>query len=71
ELLTRQYGLTKHEASLADLLLQGSDLREAAEKLGVSMNTVRTHLRLIFEKTDTHRQAELVRVLLRGPAGLL
>ena len=71
DLLRRLYGFTKHEALLADLLLQGADLREAAEKLGVSMNTVRTHLRVIFGKTDTRRQAELVRVLLRGPAGLL
>ena len=28
------------------------------------MTTVRTHLQHIFDKTDTHRQAELVRLLL-------
>jgi DNA-binding CsgD family transcriptional regulator len=71
EILKRLYGLTAREAGLAALLLQGIDLAEAAERLGVRMNTVRTHLRLIFEKTDTHRQAELVRLLSRGPAGFL
>jgi len=70
-LLKRLYGLTGREAALAVLLLQGIDLREAAAQLGVSMNTVRTHLRLVFEKTDTHRQSELVHLLLRGPAGLI
>ncbi len=71
EMLKRLYGLTAREAAVAALLLEGIDLAEAAERLGVSMNTVRTHLRLIFEKTDTHRQAELVRLLSRGPAGFL
>jgi DNA-binding CsgD family transcriptional regulator len=70
ELLKRLYGLTPREADLAALLLQGIDLKEAARQLGTSMNTARTHLRLIFEKTDTHRQSELIHLLLRGPAGL-
>jgi DNA-binding CsgD family transcriptional regulator len=30
----------------------------------VSIATVRKHLQHLFEKTDTHRQAELVRFLL-------
>jgi len=71
DVLRALYGLTVREATLAALLLQGFDLRESAEQLAVSMNTVRTYLRLIFEKTGTHRQAELVRHLQRGPAGLL
>ena len=70
DLLKRLYGLTDREAAVAALLLQGMELHEAAQQLRVSMHTARTHLRLIFEKTDTHRQAELVRLLLRGPAGL-
>jgi len=71
EMLKRLYGLTAREAALAALLLHGIDLREAAGRLEVSMNTARTHLRLIFEKTDTHRQSELLHLLLRGPAGLI
>lgn len=71
ELLARLYGLTPREAALTALLLQGIDLREATDKLGMARHTARTHLRYIFEKTGTHRQAELVGLLLRGPAGLL
>ena len=51
------------------LQLEGFDLRRAADRLGVAVHTVRTHLRLVFEKTNTHRQAELVRILLRGVVG--
>ena len=36
--------------------------------MDVSFNTVRTHLRQIFDKTGTHRQAELVSLLLRSAA---
>jgi DNA-binding CsgD family transcriptional regulator len=71
EMLKRLYGLTTREAEVAGLLMQGIELREAAGQMEVSMHTVRTHLRLIFEKTDTHRQSELVHLLLRGPAGLI
>jgi len=69
ELLAQLYGLTARESALVALLLEGLDLRKAADRLGVTMNTVRTHLREVFEKTNTHRQAELVSILLRGVVG--
>jgi DNA-binding CsgD family transcriptional regulator len=65
-LLRQLYRLTEREAALAALLLEGCDLREAGEKMGVGIGTVRTHLRQLFEKTGTRRQAELVRLLLRS-----
>ena len=71
ELLRRLYGLTRAEAGLAALLLQGRDLPEAGAELGVSPHTARAHLKAVLAKTGTARQAELVRILLRGPAGLL
>ncbi len=69
ELLRRLYGLTEREAAFVSLLLDGLDLRRAAERLGISVHTARTHLKFIFVKTGTHRQAELVYLLLRGPLG--
>ena len=50
--------------------MQGLGLDEIADRLGLSRHTTRQHLRQVFQKTATHRQAELVRLLLRGPAGL-
>ena len=70
ELLIQLYGLTAREADLVTLLLDGLDLRDAAERLALSMNTVRTHLREVFNKTGTRRQAELVALVLRSVAAL-
>ncbi len=33
------------------------------DALGVAETTVKFHLRNLFEKTDTHRQADLVRLV--------
>lgn len=57
------YDLTRAEERLLDLILDGLGLFEAAEHLGVSRNTARTHMKRIYAKTGTSRQAELVRRL--------
>jgi DNA-binding CsgD family transcriptional regulator len=36
---------------------------EVAAGLGLSPNTIKTHLRRVFKKTGTHRQAELARLV--------
>ena len=58
------FRLSKGQVRLAKLLMGGLDLAEAALQMGVSVNTVRTQLRRIFDKTGVHNQAALVRVLL-------
>jgi DNA-binding CsgD family transcriptional regulator len=58
--------LTEAEARLAALLGAGDELRSAAAKLGITYGTARARLSGIFEKTQTRRQAELIRVLLAG-----
>lgn len=62
-LLRKLYGLTSSEARLAIMISSGTTVQEAARILSISMNTARTHLKRIFSKTGTSRQAELVRVL--------
>jgi DNA-binding CsgD family transcriptional regulator/PAS domain-containing protein len=61
-------GLTESEARLAALLAAGNDLRAAAALLGITYGTARTRLAAIFQKTDTRRQTELVRLLLASLA---
>jgi DNA-binding CsgD family transcriptional regulator len=68
DVVRRLYALTPAEAALVGRLIAGEDLRRAAETLSVSMNTARTHLKRVFEKTRTKRQAELVQLILRSPA---
>lgn len=63
DLYSRAFRLTPAEARLAVHLASGASLIEAAEQFGVAHNTVRAQLRAIFDKTDTHRQADLVRLL--------
>jgi DNA-binding CsgD family transcriptional regulator len=63
ELFQHAFQLTRAEARLAVHLMSGRSLTEAADLFGVSHNTVRSQLRVIFEKTQTRRQADLVRLL--------
>lgn len=68
EALRALYGLTPAEAAFATELARGRTLEEIAGRLGVSRHTVRGHLKAVFAKTGTHRQAELVGLLLRSAA---
>ena len=60
---TEAFGLTRQETNVAAALVDGLTTREIADAFGVSIETVRHHLKSIFVKTDTHRQAELVSLL--------
>ena len=60
----RAFELTASEARLLRLLCAGHSLSQASALLDVERNTVRTHLQRIFQKTGTHRQAELIRRVL-------
>jgi DNA-binding CsgD family transcriptional regulator len=60
------YGLTAAELRVARRLIEGLTLAEIAAVDGVSPLTVRSQLKSIFAKTDTRRQAEVVRKLSAG-----
>ncbi|MBB3015627.1 helix-turn-helix transcriptional regulator [Cupriavidus alkaliphilus] len=66
EVLRQLFDFTPTEASLALLMANGSSLEDAARSLKVKSNTVRAHLRAIFQKAGVTRQAELVRTLLNS-----
>jgi DNA-binding CsgD family transcriptional regulator len=68
--IARLFGLTRAETRLAVTLMRGVGLKEASEILHVSHATVRSQLKKLFEKTQTRRQSELIRVLLLSPASL-
>jgi len=56
----KQFGLSPAQARVGVMIIAGHSLAEAARKLRVSDNTVRSHLKQIFQKTNTHGQMELV-----------
>ena len=64
ERLRAYFGLTPAEAGLAQALAAGRTLHEYAEEAQVTCETARWRLKQVLAKTDTHRQAELVRLLL-------
>jgi DNA-binding CsgD family transcriptional regulator len=68
EVLRSVFGLTRAESKVAALLAQGKSLQQACEELFVSCETGRTHLKRIFSKTETSRQGELIRLILKCPA---
>ena len=69
--LRQLFDLTHSEARLAVRLATGEAFSTAAMALGIGRETARTHLRALFAKTGTHRQAELVALLARLPGGNL
>ena len=54
------YGFTESEARLARCIVQGNDLRRAANAVGVTYGTARGYLKVIFDKLAVHTQAQLV-----------
>ncbi|MET9328016.1 LuxR C-terminal-related transcriptional regulator [Tsukamurella sp. NPDC003166] len=69
ELLRRYFGLTDAEARVAVMIAEGLDVAAIADALRVARSTVRTHLRHLFQKTNTSRQTELAVVLHRLALG--
>lgn len=68
--LSKLFGLTPAELSLAVLLGDGLTLDEAAQELSIARNTARAHLRAIFAKTGVSRQTMLVRLIVTSLAQL-
>ena len=63
EIIGAMFGLTPTEAHLLLALSEGQTLRQYSDEHQVTYNTVRTHLRSVFAKTNTSKQSDLVRLL--------
>jgi DNA-binding CsgD family transcriptional regulator len=61
--LLQAYKLTKAETRLAETLISGASLQEAADLLQVTVNTCKTQLQSIYRKTDCRNRAELARAI--------
>lgn len=62
-LIQQLFDLTEREVDVVLLLCRGQSAVEIATTLGVQIGTSRFHLKRVFEKTGTGRQAELVGLL--------
>ena len=68
DVLNILYGLSPTEARLTVGIVDGLDLDEIASNLNVSLHTARGYLKSVFRKTGTHKQGELIKLVLSGPA---
>lgn len=66
QMLVRRFGLTPAEVRLAEQLMDGMTSEMAAERLKVSIHTVRTYLKRLYQKTGAKNQACLVHLLLQA-----
>ncbi len=58
--------LTPHEVRVLKLLADGYSYKAAGERLNISINTVRTYIRAIYEKLHVHSKSEAVSKALRA-----
>ena len=56
----QQYGLTKREIEVLQLLAEGRSLPYVQQKLFISEGTARTHIKHIYTKMDVHSKQELL-----------
>ncbi len=65
--IARWLGLTERESRVATRIAQGDRPADIADALGVSLHTVRHHLKNIYRKTGTHSQSQLTAMVLNLP----
>lgn len=66
--VSQEFGLTNREADVLALLARGRTAPVIQEKLVLSHNTVKTHVRHIYAKTGVHSQQELIDIVESGAA---
>lgn len=69
--LAKLFRLTGSESRLAEQIVRGLSLEEAAEHNGLRISSARTYLKAIFLKVGVVRQAELVQRILSSSAAIV
>jgi DNA-binding CsgD family transcriptional regulator/PAS domain-containing protein len=64
EAFAKLYGLTGSELRVLLAMAPGLSAKEAAEVLGISETTAKTHLQRIYAKTETSKQTELMHLFM-------
>eukprot|EP01137_Pigoraptor_chileana_P019724 Opistho-2@81145 len=54
------YKLTERESEILNLLVKGNSYKMIAEKCSISIDTVRSHIKKIYDKLHVHSQTEAV-----------
>lgn len=70
EALRALYGLTPTECRVADMLLEGLEVREIAGRMRITLETTRFHVKRVLAKSGARRQSEFIRLMLALPGTL-
>lgn len=60
EAAIRSLGLSPRECEILEMLASGASNKELARALGISPNTVKTHVARVYEKLDVDRRIQAV-----------
>jgi DNA-binding CsgD family transcriptional regulator len=69
DLTFAEWEFTGREQEVARALLTGSSSESICRSLGISRDTLKTHLRHLYQKTETQSRPQLVTQLFRGRSG--
>lgn len=65
----KAYGITEREKEIILLLLKGYNNRQICDKLFISLNTVKTHIYSIYQKTNVNNRMELANLIKERRSG--
>ena len=60
DVIVQQLGISQREMEVLQLMAQGYSNQEIAEKLFLSLNTIKTHSSKLFEKLDVKRRTQAI-----------
>ena len=63
EAVAKQFKLTPSELRVLFAIIEVGGAPQVADVLGISLDTVKTHLKRVFVKTGTKRQVDLVKLV--------
>lgn len=69
--LVQRYELTEKEQHVLLNLTHGNSIKQIAEQMHVSENTIKTHLKALYRKTDTKSQANIISLVLTHESQIL
>lgn len=64
---SQRFGLTESESKIANLISQGVRPADIADKMALSVHTVRHHVKKLYRKVGVHSQAQLTALVLGFP----
>ncbi len=60
EAAVRSLGLSPRECEILELLASGESNKEMARRLGISPNTVKTHIARVYEKLEVQKRVQAI-----------